>query len=67
MIDFKTGEKKKADQKQVAAYMDILKQMGFTEVEGYVLYTRDKEVISLNDGNRRIVQKKDEKQLGLGF
>lgn len=67
VIDFKTGEKKKADQKQVAAYMDILKQMGFTEVEGYVLYTRDKEVISLNDGKRRIVQKKDEKQLGLGF
>ncbi|MDZ4716271.1 MAG: UvrD-helicase domain-containing protein [Cytophagales bacterium] len=67
VIDFKTGEKSKTDQKQVMEYMDILKQMGFTEVEGYLLYTRDKEVLSLHDGKKRVVKKKNESQLGLDF
>ena len=67
VIDFKTGEKTKSDQKQVAAYMEILKQMNFKEIEGYLLYTRDQEVISISDGKQKVVKKKDESQLGLGF
>ena len=67
VVDFKTGEKSKADQKQVAAYMEILKEMHFTVVEGYLLYTRDCEVISVNDGKIKMSKKKDEHQLGLGF
>ena len=66
VVDFKTGEKSKADQKQVTEYMEILKKMHFTEVEGYLLYTRDREVISINDGKIK-VSKKNERQLGLGF
>ncbi len=67
VVDFKTGEKSKADQKQVLEYIDILKQMSFTEVEGYLLYTRDSEVISVGDGKQHVVKKKDRNQLGLDF
>ncbi len=67
VIDFKTGEKSKADQKQVSEYMQILQKMNFTEVEGYLLYTRDQEVISVSNGKVNVVKKKNERQLGLGF
>ena len=67
VVDFKTGEKTKADQKQVMEYMDILRKMNFKTVEGYLLYTRDQEVISLQDGKQKVLKKKDESQLGLGF
>ena len=66
-MDFKTGEKSNADQKQVLEYIDILKQMNFTEVEGYLLYTRDSEVISVGDGKQQVVKKKSKNQLGLDF
>ena len=67
VIDFKTGEKSKTDQKQVTAYIQILQRMNFTEVEGYLLYTRDQEVISVSEGKGKVVKKKSESQLGLGF
>lgn len=67
VVDFKTGEKTKADQKQVLEYMDILRKMNFNPVEGYLLYTRDQEVISLHEGKQKVVKKKDENQLGLEF
>ena len=67
VVDFKTGEVKKEDQKQVKEYMDIVKAMGFTEVEGYLLYTRHKEVVSMSDGKLKPLKKKDDKQLGLNF
>ena len=67
VIDFKTGEKSKADQKQVSEYIQILQKMNFTQVEGYLLYTRDQEVISVSDGKMKVVKKKNERQLGLGF
>ncbi len=69
IIDFKTGEKSKADQNQVSAYMDILRQMGFKEVSGYLLYTRDKEVVEVGKGKTGNVvkKKKDDNQLGLDF
>ncbi len=65
VIDFKTGEKLRADQKQVLEYMQILQKMNFKEVEGYLLYTRYKDVISLSDGKVKTMKKKDESQLGL--
>ena len=67
VIDFKTGEKSKADQKQVSEYIQILQKMNFTQVEGYLLYTRDQEVISVSEGKMKVVKKKNERQLGLGF
>ena len=67
VVDFKTGEKSKADQKQVLEYMQILRKMNFRNVEGYLLYTRDKEVISVAEGKAKTMKKKDDAQLGLGF
>jgi ATP-dependent helicase/nuclease subunit A len=67
VIDFKTGAPSKADQHQVLAYMDILKKMNFTEVEGYVLYVRTGEVVEVKAGKVKTVKKKDDSQLELGL
>ncbi|MBX2956684.1 MAG: UvrD-helicase domain-containing protein [Cyclobacteriaceae bacterium] len=67
VIDFKTGVSVKADQKQVLAYMDILRNMNFTEVEGYVLYVRTGEVVEVRAGKMKAVKKKDDTQLELGI
>ena len=69
VIDFKTGERKKTDNLQVLQYIQILRQMNFTEVEGFLLYLRDKEVVEVRPGERPLVsrQKKDKDQLTLGF
>jgi ATP-dependent helicase/nuclease subunit A len=65
VVDFKTGEKSRADQRQVLEEMQILRKMNFTEVEGYLLYTRDLEVMEVHEGKIKLVKKKDESQLGL--
>jgi hypothetical protein len=69
VIDFKTGEKKKNDNQQVLQYIDILRQMNFPEVEGYLLYLRDRAVVEVKAGGKqRVVEKKkDRDQLSLGF
>lgn len=67
IIDFKTGEPAKADQYQVLEYINILHQMQFTEVEGYLLYTKTGDVVSVPPGKTSRNKKKDDKQLGLGF
>jgi hypothetical protein len=55
------------DQEQVLAYMNILKQMHFAEVSGYVLYVRTGDVVEVKSGKAKGVKKKDEGQLGLGI
>lgn len=67
IIDFKTGEPAKADQHQVLEYINILHQMHFTEVEGYLLYTKTGDVVSVPPGKISRSKKKDDKQLGLEF
>lgn len=67
IVDFKTGEPVKKDQHQVAEYMNILHSMGFTEVEGYLLYTKKGEVLSIPPGKAARTKKKDNTQLGLDF
>lgn len=67
VVDFKTGEPTKADQHQVTEYIAIMHQMNFTEVEGYLLYTKTGDVVSVPPGKTSKGKKKDEKQLGLGF
>lgn len=67
VVDFKTGEHKSEDQKQVAEYMEILKKMNFTDVEGYLLYIKNGDVVSVPPGKVSKGKKNDEKQLGLGF
>ena len=49
--------------------MEILRKMGYGEVEGYLLYTRDKEVVEVGKGkpSRVVKKKKSDNQLGLDF
>jgi ATP-dependent exoDNAse (exonuclease V) beta subunit len=67
LIDFKTGMPSRADHEQVLTYMNILKQMNFTEVNGYVLYVRTGEVVEVKNGKGRGTKKRDKGQLGLGI
>lgn len=66
VVDFKTGTHSKNDIAQVKAYVNILHQMNFADVEGYVLYLKDREVINVNDLKpQRSKKKEDKDQLGL--
>ena len=67
VVDFKTGEPAKADLKQVREYMEILHKMNFVDVEGYLLYIKNSEVVSVSPGSARAFKPKDEHQLGLEF
>ncbi len=69
VIDFKTGEPRKADNNQVLAYIDILRQMNFTDIRGYLLYLRNNDVVEVRPGakEKTIKKIKDRDQLSLGF
>jgi len=67
VVDFKTGEPARADQKQVQEYMETLRKMNFVDVEGFLLYIKTSEVVSINTGRVKTVKSKDKHQLGLGF
>ena len=45
VIDFKTGLKHPSHAEQLKTYMDILNQMGYPKVEGYLLYIYEDEVL----------------------
>jgi CRISPR/Cas system-associated exonuclease Cas4 (RecB family) len=45
IIDYKSGVKKQADKEQVLAYAQHLQQMGYVDVEGYLLYLFPVEVV----------------------
>jgi ATP-dependent helicase/nuclease subunit A len=67
VVDFKTGEPKTEDQKQVNEYIETLKKMDIPQVEGYLLYIKTGDVVSVPPGKVSKGKNKDEKQLGLGF
>lgn len=68
VVDFKTGKPSKEDQRQVMDYMHILREMNFINVEGYLLYVRTGQVVSVTSGKpREVKRKKDKDQLELGF
>lgn len=67
VIDFKTGEPLKSDQRQVLSYIEILRKMNFVDVEGYLLYIRHKQVVSVSSGKVKVTKKKDENQISLEF
>jgi ATP-dependent helicase/nuclease subunit A len=69
VIDFKTGAPKKTDHEQVLEYMTIMRQMNFFEVEGFLLYLKNNEVVQVKEGGKQkaIRKQKDKDQLGLGF
>ncbi len=39
VIDYKTGKEDQKHKKQMSGYVDLLKEMGWKSVEGYLLYT----------------------------
>jgi ATP-dependent exoDNAse (exonuclease V) beta subunit len=69
VVDFKTGGRKKTDEKQVLQYIEILRQMNYADVGGYLLYLRDVEIVEVKAGTKpRLVQKaKHKDQLDLGL
>ena len=67
IVDFKTGYPLKSDQTQVMMYMDILRKMNFTEVEGYLLYMKTKQVASVSREKIKVSKRKDENQISLEF
>lgn len=44
IIDYKTGQKEKKHYEQLENYKIILSQMGYTNIESYLLYIKDKEL-----------------------
>jgi len=44
VIDFKTGQVRDKDRRQVTYYTSLMMEMGFESVEGYLLYTEQGEV-----------------------
>ena len=52
VVDYKFGtEKTRTHKKQVANYMKLLLEMGYTEVEGYVWYLSMGEIVKVADEN----------------
>lgn len=47
VIDYKTGDDHKGYRKQVANYIHLLQQIGFTSVEGYLLFIKDCRVVKV--------------------
>ena len=39
LIDFKTGKPNRKHHKQISKYLELLKQMNYGKVEGYLIYT----------------------------
>lgn len=67
LVDFKTGNAVKADQKQVVEYMELLRRMNYPEIEGYLVYLKTGEVVSVTPQRTRVVKKKVDSQLDLGI
>jgi ATP-dependent exoDNAse (exonuclease V) beta subunit len=47
VVDYKTGEKRGADINQVKNYKNILRRMGYKNIEGYVLYLNNGELVEV--------------------
>jgi predicted Ser/Thr protein kinase len=45
IIDFKTGNQKKEHFRQMEEYMSTYRQMGFSSVKGYILYTENLQLL----------------------
>jgi hypothetical protein len=68
VLDFKTGSRKKSDEKQVQQYMDVLRQMNYPDVEGYLLYLGENDIVEVKAGKPKFIQKvRNKDQLDLGF
>lgn len=50
IIDFKTGKKRQQDKEQVLGYVSLLQDMGYIQIEAWILYLSDEspEIIQIN-------------------
>lgn len=46
-VDFKTGKRNPADKRQVEDYIELLREMGYKKVDGYLLYLDEVEVVKV--------------------
>jgi len=44
VVDYKTGEKRESDRKQLKQYATILKEMGYPSVEAFLVYLQELEI-----------------------
>ena len=47
IIDYKTGQKRDSYHRQIQAYAELLFQMGFSGIRGYILYTDTPELVNV--------------------
>ncbi len=47
VIDYKTGSDHPGYRRQVAGYMSILKQMGYKDVKGYLLFIKEEKIVEV--------------------
>jgi len=65
VVDYKTGEPRQSDEEQVAAYMKILREMNYVNVEGYLLYVNTGTVVKIDLTKAARKNVKDQNQLDL--
>ena len=49
VVDYKTGDPRPDDQQQVASYTQTLRDMGYTDVEGFLLYLDKMNIVKVGD------------------
>ena len=49
VVDYKTGNKEKKHIDQINQYEEVLNEMGYDEVEKYLLYTKDVEILKIDE------------------
>jgi ATP-dependent helicase/nuclease subunit A len=47
LIDYKTGEPNPSHEKQVTEYRNLLTQMGYKNIESYLLYIKSGELVGV--------------------
>jgi CRISPR/Cas system-associated exonuclease Cas4 (RecB family) len=47
VIDFKTGSNHPGYRRQVARYMRLLKQLGYSSVSGFLLFIKDESIVEV--------------------
>jgi len=47
VIDYKFGEENNAYHRQISEYIEILEQMGYTSVKGYIWYVPTGKIVQI--------------------
>ena len=49
VVDYKFGEESNAYHRQIAEYIEILRQMGYTSVKGYIWYVSTGKIVQIEE------------------